>query len=130
MHPLRPAEQLKRAKPGQMVERPLTSLVVRWVWVSRWKRVGCTASSSWCCSYAARPASASCRARKSDWRNRGAVYPVRVARWSYLDRNLLLSKRRVAVIGAGMTKFMHRALETPKELAWLAARTGRRSRPL
>jgi len=29
--------------------------------------------------------------------------------------------RRVAVVGAGMTKFMHRALETPKELAWLAA---------
>ena len=31
--------------------------------------------------------------------------------------------RRVAVIGAGMTKFMHRALENPKELAWLAARS-------
>ena len=29
--------------------------------------------------------------------------------------------RKVAVIGAGMTKFMRRALETPKELAWLAA---------
>ncbi|HEY7167844.1 MAG TPA: thiolase domain-containing protein [Candidatus Binatia bacterium] len=29
--------------------------------------------------------------------------------------------RRVAVVGAGMTKFMRRALETPKELAWLAA---------
>src|SRR5204862_4019889 len=32
-----------------------------------------------------------------------------------------LMGRRVAVIGAGMTKFMRRALETPKELAWLAA---------
>jgi acetyl-CoA C-acetyltransferase len=30
--------------------------------------------------------------------------------------------RKVAVIGAGMTKFMRRALETPKELAWLAAK--------
>ncbi len=30
--------------------------------------------------------------------------------------------RRVAVVGAGMTKFMRRALETPKELAWLAAK--------
>lgn len=30
--------------------------------------------------------------------------------------------RRVAVVGAGMTRFMHRALETPKELAWLAAK--------
>jgi acetyl-CoA C-acetyltransferase len=29
--------------------------------------------------------------------------------------------RRVAIVGAGMTKFMRRALETPKELAWLAA---------
>lgn len=29
--------------------------------------------------------------------------------------------RKVAVVGAGMTKFMRRALETPKELAWLAA---------
>jgi len=29
--------------------------------------------------------------------------------------------RKVAVIGAGMTEFMRRALETPKELAWLAA---------
>jgi acetyl-CoA C-acetyltransferase len=34
-----------------------------------------------------------------------------------------VAKRKVAVIGAGMTKFMHRALETPKELAWLAARS-------
>jgi len=32
-----------------------------------------------------------------------------------------VAKRRVAVIGAGMTRFMHRALETPKELAWHAA---------
>ncbi|MBI4488934.1 MAG: thiolase domain-containing protein [Deltaproteobacteria bacterium] len=31
--------------------------------------------------------------------------------------------RRVAIVGAGMTKFMRRALETPKELAWLAAKT-------
>lgn len=30
--------------------------------------------------------------------------------------------RKVAVVGAGMTKFMRRALETPKELAWQAAR--------
>ncbi|MFQ5662586.1 MAG: thiolase domain-containing protein [Terriglobia bacterium] len=30
--------------------------------------------------------------------------------------------RRVGVVGAGMTKFMRRALETPKELAWLAAK--------
>jgi len=30
--------------------------------------------------------------------------------------------RRVAVVGAGMTKFMRRALETPKELAWLASK--------
>ena len=30
--------------------------------------------------------------------------------------------RRVAVVGAGMTKFIHRALETPKELSWLAAK--------
>jgi acetyl-CoA C-acetyltransferase len=32
-------------------------------------------------------------------------------------------KNRVAVIGAGLTKFMRRALETPKELAFEAART-------
>ncbi len=30
--------------------------------------------------------------------------------------------RKVAAVGAGMTKFVRRALETPKELAWLAAR--------
>jgi acetyl-CoA C-acetyltransferase len=30
--------------------------------------------------------------------------------------------RRVAVVGAGITKFMRRALETPKELAWLASK--------
>ncbi len=30
--------------------------------------------------------------------------------------------RKVAVIGAGMTRFVRRALETPKELAWEAAR--------
>lgn len=30
--------------------------------------------------------------------------------------------RKVAVVGAGMTRFMRRALETPKELAWLAAK--------
>jgi acetyl-CoA C-acetyltransferase len=34
-----------------------------------------------------------------------------------------MSRRKVAVVGAGMTKFMHRALETPKELAWLAAKS-------
>ena len=30
--------------------------------------------------------------------------------------------RRVAVVGAGMTKFVRRAQETGKELAWEAAR--------
>lgn len=30
--------------------------------------------------------------------------------------------RRVAIVGAGMTKFMRRALESPKELAWLATK--------
>jgi acetyl-CoA C-acetyltransferase len=30
--------------------------------------------------------------------------------------------RKVAVVGAGMTRFMRRALETPKELAWLASK--------
>ena len=34
-----------------------------------------------------------------------------------------MSRRKVAVVGAGMTKFMRRALETPKELAWLAAKS-------
>ena len=34
-----------------------------------------------------------------------------------------MGMRRVAVVGAGMTKFMRRALETPKELAWLASKT-------
>jgi acetyl-CoA C-acetyltransferase len=29
---------------------------------------------------------------------------------------------KVAVVGAGMTRFVRRALETPKELAWLAAK--------
>jgi len=33
-----------------------------------------------------------------------------------------MGMRRVAVVGAGLTKFMRRALETPKELAWLAAK--------
>ncbi|MDR7521144.1 MAG: thiolase domain-containing protein [Armatimonadota bacterium] len=33
-----------------------------------------------------------------------------------------MSMRRVAVVGAGMTRFVRRALETPKELAWQAAR--------
>jgi len=33
-----------------------------------------------------------------------------------------MGMRRVAVVGAGMTKFMRRALETPKELAWLASK--------
>src|SRR5919198_1194433 len=34
-----------------------------------------------------------------------------------------MSFRKVAVVGAGMTKFMRRASETPKELAWLAAKS-------
>ncbi len=33
-----------------------------------------------------------------------------------------MAMRRVAVVGAGMTKFVRRALETPKELAWLATK--------
>src|SRR3990170_3875764 len=33
-----------------------------------------------------------------------------------------MGMRRVAVVGAGITKFMRRALESPKELAWLAAK--------
>jgi len=33
-----------------------------------------------------------------------------------------MALRKVAVIGAGMTKFVRRALETPKELSWEAAR--------
>lgn len=33
-----------------------------------------------------------------------------------------MGMRKVAVVGAGMTKFMRRALETPKELAWMATR--------
>jgi acetyl-CoA C-acetyltransferase len=33
-----------------------------------------------------------------------------------------MTMRRVAVVGAGMTKFVRRALETPKELAWLATK--------
>jgi len=33
-----------------------------------------------------------------------------------------MGMRRVAVVGAGMTKFMRRALETPKELTWLASK--------
>ena len=33
-----------------------------------------------------------------------------------------MGMRRVAVVGAGITKFMRRALETPKELAWLASK--------
>jgi len=33
-----------------------------------------------------------------------------------------MGMRRVAVVGAGMTRFMRRALETPKELAWLASK--------
>ena len=32
-----------------------------------------------------------------------------------------MSMRRVAVVGAGMTKFVRRAMETPKELSWQAA---------
>ena len=34
-----------------------------------------------------------------------------------------MAYRSVAIVGAGMTKFMRRALETPKELAWLAAKS-------
>lgn len=33
-----------------------------------------------------------------------------------------MGKRNVAVVGAGMTKFVRRAQESPKELAWQAAR--------
>ncbi len=33
-----------------------------------------------------------------------------------------MGMRRVAVVGAGITKFMRRALETPKELTWLASK--------
>lgn len=33
-----------------------------------------------------------------------------------------MGMRRVAVVGAGMTKFVRRALETPKELAYLASK--------
>ncbi len=33
-----------------------------------------------------------------------------------------MAMRRVAVVGAGMTKFVRRALETPKELSWLAVK--------
>lgn len=33
-----------------------------------------------------------------------------------------MGMRKVAVIGAGMTRFVRRALETPKELSWEAAR--------
>ncbi len=32
-----------------------------------------------------------------------------------------MSMRRVAVVGAGMTRFVRRAMETPKELSWQAA---------
>ena len=32
-----------------------------------------------------------------------------------------MSLRKVAVVGAGMTKFVRRALETGKELSWLAS---------
>ena len=31
-----------------------------------------------------------------------------------------MGMRKVAVVGAGMTKFVRRALETPKELSWQA----------
>ena len=33
-----------------------------------------------------------------------------------------MGSRRVAIVGAGMTKFVRRALETPKELAYEASR--------
>ena len=33
-----------------------------------------------------------------------------------------MGKRRVAIVGAGMTKFVRRALETPKELAYEASK--------
>src|SRR5215470_9280853 len=56
----------------------------------------------------------------SDWRNPGAVSRRRAAPSSFLVRSDPMSRRKVAVVGAGMTKFMRRALETPKELAWLA----------
>ena len=33
-----------------------------------------------------------------------------------------MSKRKVAVVGAGMTRFVRRAQETGKELSWQAVR--------
>src|SRR5262249_53648368 len=59
----------------------------------------------------------------SDWRNPGAVSRRRAAPSSFLVRSDPMSRRKVAVVGAGMTKFMRRALESPKELAWLAAKS-------
>jgi acetyl-CoA C-acetyltransferase len=41
-----------------------------------------------------------------------------------------MAMRRVAVVGAGMTKFMRRAQETPQELAFLAAREALKSADL
>jgi acetyl-CoA C-acetyltransferase len=38
-----------------------------------------------------------------------------------MNGNRAMNSNRVAVIGAGMTKFVRRAQETPKELAWEAA---------
>src|SRR5262245_57983840 len=57
----------------------------------------------------------------SDWRNPGAVFRQPAARGAVLVWSDPMSRRKVAVVGAGRTKFMRRALETPKELAWLAA---------
>ncbi|MBI5355436.1 MAG: thiolase domain-containing protein, partial [Candidatus Aenigmarchaeota archaeon] len=39
-----------------------------------------------------------------------------------IERKLPFRRKRVAVIGAGLTKFMSRAKETGRELAWEAAK--------
>src|SRR5262249_52632807 len=75
------------------------------------------------CNSAGRRAHVSCRMSGSDWRNPGAGSRRRAAPSSFLVRSDPMSQRKVAVVGAGMTKFMRRALESPKELAWLAAKS-------
>lgn len=51
--------------------------------------------------------------RADDYKRRGCV--------EAMSRNINF-KHRVAVVGAGMTLFRRRLLETPQELAWLAAK--------
>src|SRR5215510_5095773 len=97
--------------------------VALWAWGSHWKPVDSTGWLSWSCNCAGRRARASCRMCGSDWRNPGAVFRQPAEQWPFLVRSDPMSRRKVAVVGAGMTKFMHRALETPKELAWLAAKS-------